>query len=877
MLFSVGDRLGHYEVRAPIGKGGMGEVYAAHDSRLGRVVALKVLSTDREVTQERRQRFLREARMLASLNHPNLVGLHDVGEHQGHDYLVMEYVSGRTLAEVLAAGSIGVHTALQYAVSMADAIARAHAAGILHRDLKPSNVIVTAEGSVKVLDFGLAKLFDEPTVPDDTNLPTVSALLSFEGTVVGTPAYMSPEQAQGLPLDPRSDVFSFGTLLYEMVSGVRPFRGDSTDAVLAAVLTQEPKPPTAFARDLPPALERVILRCLKKDPANRWESFADLRDALRDLAGTVSSGRHRPRFSLTRRWYAPAAAGLLFAAASWLAYHAGRRPTAPDAPPRLRAVQLTAFSGAERHPTLSPDGSQVAFSAAINDPNNYDIYVQVIGSDAPPLRLTTDPGRDEFPSWSPDGRWIAFSRDASSSTPRLLTISPLGGPETLVTAAPCAPSSWALDSTWFFCSPFGSAFSGIQVVTRASGATVPVTGPPEGYVDRAAKLSPDGSRVAFARMLGTDRIDCYVVQVDKQGKPTESPRKFATQIGVTWLWSWSADGKSLITSLETNDSNGVPRLFRIPVDEPTAMPIPLEIGENGTFPTTSAVARRLVYQQETHDWDIWVTTPPTYERLRGSSTRDDSAMDVSTHGSIVFESNRSGAIELWVANGLEDAHPHQLTQVGPADIPMRPKYSPDGEWVVFSLLAADGRSDIARIRATGGAVERITQGNGGFSPTFSADGQRVYFTKLISRDGALFSVPFAGGTIEKVVDRAMEGVETVDGRSLIFARHHSGVETLERLYRLDLRSKLVTELPITTSVQQFAVVAGGIYFVSWAGGNPTDAALDFYSFQTQRVRTVQRLLAMSVYDTIAVSRAGGKVFFSHNADASDLMLVEGFR
>ena len=280
-----GRRLGPYDVIDRLGAGGMGEVYRARDTRLGREVAIKTLPPDRLADQSRRRRFIQEARAASALNHPNIVTIHEIESIDGIDLIVMELVSGKTLTELIRR-RMTISEALRVAVPIADALTRAHAAGIVHRDLKPANIMVTADGLVKVLDFGLAKLVDleSPIVePDTVSISPSAAAISVAGAVVGTPAYMSPEQATGADVDARSDIFSFGAVLYEMITARRAFSGDSATETLGAVVHVEPKGPSELATGGPKDLERLILRCLRKDVSRRVQHMADVKVELLDI------------------------------------------------------------------------------------------------------------------------------------------------------------------------------------------------------------------------------------------------------------------------------------------------------------------------------------------------------------------------------------------------------------------------------------------------------------------------------------------------------------------------------------------------------------------------------------------------------------------
>src|SRR5437867_3230983 len=400
----IGQTLHHYRIVSKLGEGGMGVVYKAHDTHLDRPVAIKVLPPDKVADPARKQRFVQEAKAASALNHPNIITIHDVSSCNGMDFIVMECIEGKTLGELIPPKGLRPAQALHHAVQIADALARAHGAGILHRDLKPSNIMVTDEGRVKILDFGLAKLLNtEDSSPEGTTL--AARPITQQGTVLGTAAYMSPEQAEGRKVDARSDIFSFGSVLYEMVTGRKPFTGDSQLSLLTKILNEDPAPPGQLAASVPPELERTILRCLRKDPARRYQTMADLKVSLEDLASDSAAGS-QAQTSAARapsRWrWARAALVPALLIAAYFAWQAWR---APESTEPLRPVPLTSLPGVARYPSFSPDGNHVAFAWTGRKQDNPDIYVQQIGAGSP-LRLTTDPRADYSPVWSPDGRSI---------------------------------------------------------------------------------------------------------------------------------------------------------------------------------------------------------------------------------------------------------------------------------------------------------------------------------------------------------------------------------------------------------------------------------------------------------------------------------------
>jgi eukaryotic-like serine/threonine-protein kinase len=341
----TGTTLSHYQILEKLGEGGMGVVYKARDLRLDRLVCIKILHREQLKDESRKQRFIQEVKSASSLNHPNIVTIYEIDQAGGTDFMVMEFVAGKTLQQLIPNGGMAVTDVLKYAIPIARALAAANAAGIIHRDVKPGNIMVGANGMFKVLDFGLAKLTaQEVSAEDETQ---VRQGHTEEGTIVGTAAYMSPEQAQGKRVDGRSDVFSFGAVLYEMISGRRAFQGANQVSTLAAILEKEPAPLAAGDSRIPRELERVVMRCLRKDPERRFQTMGDLRVALEDLKEESDSGKLTTAPSGTnpsvpsargRQWLVPVVSGafvLLVAAGGWLwvAFEAGESPVAPIDPP----------------------------------------------------------------------------------------------------------------------------------------------------------------------------------------------------------------------------------------------------------------------------------------------------------------------------------------------------------------------------------------------------------------------------------------------------------------------------------------------------------------------------------------------------------------
>jgi hypothetical protein len=433
-------QLGSYTIVAPLGVGGMGEVYRAHDSKLGRDVAIKILPEHFTSDPERRSRFAREARLLATLNHPNIAAIYGLEESNGVTAIVLELVDGMTLADRIARGPLRLSQAVTIARQIVDALEAAHNQGIVHRDLKPANIILqgttdisTTDIRAKVLDFGLAKssarLLDED--------PTISIGDTAVGRIVGTPAYMSPEQARGLAVDARTDVWAFGCVLYEMIVGRPAFRRATTSDTIAKILEHDPDW-QALPESTPASIRRLLTRCLEKDPKRRLHAIADanfeLDEALVESKPGVIVKAAPPQRRIGRWAIAAGIVAVAVAASAWKLWT--NRATDLPAP---RVMPLTSYQGIEMSPTFSPDGKQVAFSWDGEKGDNEDIYVVMVGADNP-LPITKDPARDVSAAWKPDGSQIAFAR-MESGRAAIYLVSPLGGSERKLTDFSAFPYS----------------------------------------------------------------------------------------------------------------------------------------------------------------------------------------------------------------------------------------------------------------------------------------------------------------------------------------------------------------------------------------------------------------------------------------------------
>jgi len=875
MAIQPGTTLGPYEIISLIGAGGMGEVYGARDPRLNREVAIKVLPADRVADDDRRRRFVQEAHAASALNHPHIVTIHEIESANGNDFIVMEYVRGKSLDALIPRHGMRLGEVLRIAIPVADALAAAHARGIIHRDLKPANVMVGADGAVKVLDFGLAKLIGREDEDEAELTHTADVALSAPGTIAGTAAYMSPEQATGVKVDARSDIFSFGAMLYEMVTGVRAFAGTSTADTLSAVLRAQPTAPTAMVAGVPADLEKVILRCLRKDPARRFQHFDDVKVALQEVkeeseSGSTAAPRDRPRW--TKRWIVSLAAVTVAVAflAAWLL-------RSPKVLAPVSVVPLTALAGSEDDPTFSPDGEQVVFAWDGEKQDNFDIYVTLIGS-SEVRRLTTDPLTEWAPSWSPDGRQIAFVRDLpGSATSRLHIMSALGGTARKLSDLPVSfePISWSVDGRYLAVKrldPSGND-TGLSLVSLADGQSRTLT---RGVDDHSPAFSPDGRYLAYASCEQVLSCHVKVLELNRKYQPT-FPARQVTPKPVTLIrrLTWTRDGTAVIYESE---SAVVSYLWRLRLDG-NHIAERVEIAGLGAGAPVAASARdRLVFRRDRENWDISLFARGRGSRPLITSSFAEFQPAYSPDGRrLAFCTTRSGeTVEIWVAN-IDGSQTRQLTR----DLgrwQCAPHWSPDGRTIAFSSTDSEG-DHIVTIDADGGTPKQITHERGFQSlPTWSHDGEWIYYASRDGRRSDIWRIPHAGGTPERVIrDGPAFVAESVDGKTLLYqgARHADAP-----LYAMPLGGGPTREVVNCVSrLGAFASTLRGIYYV--ACGEGRDKSVYLRHAQTGRdelIGTLENVAPGAPFYGLAVSPDGEEVLYAKQVQTgSDLMLIENFR
>jgi Tol biopolymer transport system component len=827
----------------------------------------------------RKQRFVQEAKAASALNHPNIVTIHDIRAQDGIDFMVMEYIEGRTLDQVISSKAMRPALVQKYAVQIAGALAKAHAAGILHRDLKPSNVMVMADGRIKVLDFGLAKLFEPPDLSPDASTRTMRDLTE-DATVVGTAPYMSPEQAEGKPLDARSDIFSFGSVLYEMLTGQKPFTGGSRLSILSRVLNEEPAPLGASA---PAELGKIILRCLRKNPDRRYQTMADLRVALEDVDAETAPAKPI-RQPTGRRWFWAALVTLLLAAAfvAWRTIRVGQNSEP------LRAVTVTALPGIQESPSLSPDGNHVVFAWTGLKQDNQDIYVQQIGAGSP-FRLTTDPQNDYNPVWSPDGRKIAFFRSLPTAPtgPRsreLMLIPPLGGTERKLAEVRSHDFVNPLFLTW---APDSSSLivtdsqgegrpDGLFVVSLETGDKRPLTRPQAPVLaDMSPAVSPDGRSMVFLRRTSWGSGELHLLPLGKGLVAKGESRRLTPASLRADHPVWMPDGAEIIFSAKDS-------LWRLPVRGDNApLRIPY-VGEDGLTPAISRSGpgkpARLVYVRSFQHgafWRIDTSAPgapaPSAPALALASTKPEYHIRFSPDGRrVAFASGRSGEKEIWISEP-DGANAVQLTTMN-AQETMCPAWSPNGRIIAFSSNP-EGEFDIYVVPTTGGKPRRLTPHTAmDICPSYSRDGKWLYFASMRSGDFRVWKMPSEGGNAVQVTPNqgGNGGFESEDRRSL----YYNTVSSVSSVWRISISGGEPVKVIDGIIWFNWCLAGNGAYYIDRPAGQ---TRLQYLNFSSGRTTTVASNLG-EVSAGLTASPDGKTILFGRmDSSANDIMLVENFR
>jgi eukaryotic-like serine/threonine-protein kinase len=702
MPLTSGSKLGPYEIVAPLGAGGMGEVYRARDTRLDRVVAIKILPDHLADRAELRERFEREARSIASLNHPHICTIHDVGHQDGTDYLVMEYLDGETLAQRLLRGPLALEQVLQHAMQIADALDKAHRKGITHRDLKPGNIMLTRSGA-KLLDFGLAKL-KQPAVISDATLTALPTSITGEGSIIGTLQYMAPEQLEGKEVDARTDIFALGAVVYEMVTGKRAFEGKSQASLIAKILETDPPLMSSSQAVTPTALDRVVQSCLAKDPDERWQNAADLTRELKwiteagsQAASSVSPGKKVVGFrNRTLTYVCLAGAILLLAFGATLVFRRGTGE-APSAASVMRTSivlptgQRLTSEAADYPLAVSPDGTRIAYVA--EEEAGAQIYVRELSELEPKAIAGTFGARHPF--FSPDGQWVGFFAEGA-----LQRVSAVGGAPLRICniSTLSMGGSWGSDNTIVF----ASRGTGLYRVSATGGVPQLLAG---SNLGTWPAILPDHRTVLFSLGDAIATIPLSGGQRRILARTNDSSAEGPAVLGVGYILQPRFVSPGYLVY---GQSPGVVRAM------------PLDLGS------------------------LSLKGPPV--------SMIDTVERAQDGGAIYFALSDTGLL-LYVPTGQH----HQMVWVdrGGAETPISsdeaafriPRLSPDGKLIAVAISDETRRSDIWIYDAERGAKRRLTTEGHNLEPVWTPDGTRLTFFS----DGSVAEMQVIGSGSKEIL------------------------------------------------------------------------------------------------------------------------------
>ena len=876
---NIGSDISHYHILEKLGEGGMGIVYKAQDTRLQRTVALKVIRPQVIGDLEVKKRFLREAHTAGLLNHTNITTIYDIDEWQGQDYIVMEYVEGKTVKEIIHNSELRIMNIVDYAMQIAEALKEAHDHHIIHRDVKSGNIMITPQGRVKVMDFGLAKMAGSKTQ-------------SGIRTTMGTLAYMSPEQMRGDPLDFRTDIWSLGVVLYEMITRNLPFKGDYEQALLYAVLHKEPEKISALRPDVPPALEQMVCKALAKKKEERFASAQDLLNVLRMLRQNKSiaplkqdqkktdhktDGRKRKKISSAKyfrkiRLIFELTIALFLTVLAFIIITNLRKNTSISRPSGTR---LTSYKYIEAYPALSADGSRLAFTWNQNR-DNYDIYYKLIGEEGH-TQLTSDPALEISATWSHDGNYIAFFRYGenggiyrkSISGDREIKVADISQ---IMSHPDMTPRvDWSPDGKWLVYNDYDTLqlTSCIFRLHLDSGEREQITYSEPGLVgDMNAKFSPDGKWVAFDRAYGHRIRELFLLNLNNgDTKQLTFDKKQIDDL------AWMPDGKNIVF---ISNREGIPSLWRVSVHG--GQPQRLDIGVDDVF--TISIARnahRLVYARTKFSTDIWQAEIPgdsgiiKPHRLITSDYVDYFPMYSPDDQKIAFNSDRSGIDEIYVCN-RDGSNPVRITT---SKIHSGvPRWSPSGDYIIYESRPK-GNSDVLKIDAFGAAppINLTDHPADDRVPTWSRDGQHIYFYSKHSEKYQIYKMPAAGGEPVQITrDGGNMGFESFDGSCFYFKKFD---DMREWIYRIELRTQeesVVIDECVSTF--RWSVEKAGIYYI--AADNDKNHVLKLYHEDTGQIEKLGTF--ENFYNFWDVSNDGIHILlWCGEGHSGDIYMVDNFR
>jgi serine/threonine protein kinase len=799
MPIAPNTRLGRYEIRSLLGKGGMGEVYLAHDTELERTVAIKVLNAELASNQLRMARFVQEAKAASALNHPNILTIYEIGGTDSTRFIATEFIDGVTLREHLAKSALKMSEVLKIATQVASALAAAHSAGIVHRDIKPENIMVRRDGYIKVLDFGLAKLTEQSAARRSADSEASTLLETGPGVVMGTSAYMSPEQVRGLRVDERSDVFGLGVVVYEMVAGRRPFEGATTSDVIAAILEREPLPLKVCAPAAPAELERIVRKALAKDAEERYQTIKDMAIDLRRLKRELDVGAEMERYAQpvsSDETLPTSSGGPKRLAAETNTQSAARASDA--AVVRTTSSVEYVVSEIKRHKRgAALAGALVIFSVGAAGFGFYKLLPPSSRVSAAPFqnvkvtRLTAS-GKSGLGAISPDGKYVVYTQEDDRK--QSLGVKQVATGSSVQIILPANVGYWGLtfsnDSNYIYYvrnERTTGSYNNLYYVPSLGGASKKLLE----QVDSAITFSPDGRRLAFVRdNLKQEETLVVLANADGSGEQTlatsKAPDRFASDL--TTRIAWSPDGKTIACVADKAGATGVvgisvddgsqklltPQHWRA-VAQVTWMSdgsgLVLIATDEGSTQTSAQLqlwylsypggeARRitndlnryrdvtlttsgdaLVTVQLNQISNIWVAADGDASRARQiTSGTLDTSLYWTPDGRIVYWSNASGKPAIWIMDA-DGRNQRQLTHEGEQG---RPRVSNDGRYIVYSSMLAD-KMNIWRMDLDGGNPKQLTIGRRNGNPYVSPDGQWVVYTSWDHGNGTIWKVPIDGG------------------------------------------------------------------------------------------------------------------------------------
>jgi serine/threonine protein kinase len=783
-------RIGHYRIIGRLGRGGMGEVYKARDTKLERDVALKILPAAAVTDPDRLQRFKQEARATSALNHPNITTIHDIGESEdGKHFITIEYIDGETLRQRLDAGRMDLPDVLDFASQIAEGLQAAHAAGVVHRDLKPENIMVRSDGIVKILDFGLAKLTSGRAPnggsADDTLLQSSRSGVTQPGMVMGTVSYMSPEQARGEEVDFRSDIFSFGSIVYEAAAGTKPFRSETSIEVMHQILRDMPPPLQDANPNVPPELARIIRKTMAKKPDERYQNAKDLVIDLRALKREVDSGSVSAAWSATsgpvgavqpKRSVAPwIGLGVLVLVAAAAFYWMSQRQPAPA--PTSAGIEITQIttSGTAGSPAYSPDGRFLAFIETQAGKTSLWLHQLATGSRTQLL----PPGEEltlQNASFSPDNSWVMYTwANRSTRASGLSRVSVLGGEPREVVPDVNGPISWAPDGNRFvFTRAMGMTDTRFFIATmQASGevTTEEIFKSPEGSLGFGFPMwSPRGDEIAFGQR------DADALVYPKLRILSLASREARTLEGERWMilggHTWAADGSAIYVSGSRRWREKV-QIWRIDPTSGAAQRLTKGL-DDYVLPSMRGDGRGMAAmrsQTKTQLWEVPIdagrqaNTAATRALTHGTDAKGDPS-HAPDGTRVVYCSTAGGELDMWIMS-RDGTDAKQVTF--DADQEFGPEWSPDGKSIAYGLETS-GSMQIWVMDADGRNRRRLTPESGFcFYQSWSPDSQWLSYLSLVDEKGSVWKVSASGGVPVRVSDRdvAMTARWSPDGRWIL--------------------------------------------------------------------------------------------------------------